>query len=296
MKLVTYNIQYTRGQDGRYDLDRVAEALVGADIMALQEVERNWRRTGMADQPAAFAARFPAYHWVYGPPIDLDASETDAQGQVIRRRKQFGNMVLSRWPILSTRLCPLPKFAPLGEYNTRAGVLETVIAAPSGPLRFYCLHLAHLIAEERLAQIAVLWDILRRAPDEGGPWSGIDPRCADLWECEAEEPPMPREAIVMGDFNLLPGSPEYDALVGPRDRAVGRIPVRHRLVDAWVAAGHAEEDGVTYPRNPENRTPFDMKLDYGFVTAGLADRVTSAWIDDEAAGSDHQPVWIEIDL
>ena len=38
MKLVSYNIQYGFGADGRYDLERIAEVVAGADIIALQEV------------------------------------------------------------------------------------------------------------------------------------------------------------------------------------------------------------------------------------------------------------------
>ncbi|NKW71504.1 EEP domain-containing protein, partial [Rhodobacteraceae bacterium R_SAG10] len=46
MKLVSYNIQYGFGADGNYDLGRIAQVVDGADIIALQEVERNWSRTG----------------------------------------------------------------------------------------------------------------------------------------------------------------------------------------------------------------------------------------------------------
>jgi len=37
-------------------------------------------------------------------------------------------------------------------------------------------------------------------------------------------------------------------------------------------------------------------LDYCIVTPGLAGRVESARIDDYVTGSDHQPVWVELDL
>lgn len=42
MKLVTYNIQFSRGKDGRYDLECIAGEAEGADVIALQEVERHW--------------------------------------------------------------------------------------------------------------------------------------------------------------------------------------------------------------------------------------------------------------
>ena len=38
MQFVTYNIQYGLGEDGRYDLDRIAAAVEDADVIALQEV------------------------------------------------------------------------------------------------------------------------------------------------------------------------------------------------------------------------------------------------------------------
>ena len=45
MKFVTYNIQYCKGQDGQVDPERIAKEVAGADIIALQEVERFWPRT-----------------------------------------------------------------------------------------------------------------------------------------------------------------------------------------------------------------------------------------------------------
>ena len=55
MKLVSYNIQYGRGRDGVFDLPRIADAVAGADVIALQEVERYWQRSGMVDQAGELA-------------------------------------------------------------------------------------------------------------------------------------------------------------------------------------------------------------------------------------------------
>ena len=67
MKIVTYNIQYGRGRDGQFDLDRIANAVSGADLIALQEVERFWSRSGGVDQPRLLARRFPRHYAAYGP-------------------------------------------------------------------------------------------------------------------------------------------------------------------------------------------------------------------------------------
>ena len=64
MKFVTYNIQYGLGRDGRYDLDRTARVVEGADVIALQEVERFWQRSGNVDEVAGLVERLPDFHWV----------------------------------------------------------------------------------------------------------------------------------------------------------------------------------------------------------------------------------------
>lgn len=292
MRLVAYNTQFARGKDDRIDIGRVTAAVADADIVALQEIERNWRRSGMADQPAEIAARLPQHHWVYGPYFDVDASATDSAGKVDNRRRQFGVMILSRWPILSSRLHILPKFATDPIFNMTAGFLEAVIACPGGPLRVYAVHLTDVTPDERLAQIARLFEVLRSAPIEGGAWTGHD---AD-WQTEGGPAPMPREAVLLGDFNLLPGSPEYEALVGPIDRkfGYGRVNVSHRLVDSWVATGHAENEGVTFPAEPTKGYDLACRIDYAFVTLDLVHRLKKCWIDSAAQGSDHQPVWLEL--
>ena len=40
MHLVTYNIQYGTGKDGKVDLGRIMNELSGVDVIAMQEVDR----------------------------------------------------------------------------------------------------------------------------------------------------------------------------------------------------------------------------------------------------------------
>ena len=293
MKLVSYNIQYSRGRDGRYDLARIAAAIDGADIVALQEVERFWPRTGMTDQPAELSALLPGYYWIYGPGFDMDASTTEG-GVVENRRRQSGNMLLARWPIVSSRFYVLPKIRSTDHFNMDMPALEGVIATEAGPLRVWSIHLSSISSRERLLQIDYLRGLHERASAAGGAWTGAPGiRGDDSWSCGAPAPPMPVDAIWMGDFNLQPGSDEYDAIVGRSDPLHGRVVYDGDFVDAWAAAGHAEREGVTYPA--EGRYG-DLKLDYCFVSAALAGRVRGTWIDGDADGSDHQPGWTELDL
>jgi len=290
MKVVTYNIQYSRGKDGAYDLERIVEAVREADIIALQEVTRNYSQTPNADQPGRIAELLPDFHWIYGPPIDLDASERDVDGRVINRRFQFGNMLLARWPILSSRLLLLPGMRTYDKTNVKNGALEGVVDCPNGPLRVYSIHLNHLNGAERMVQVDFLLPKLLDVPREGGAVSGAEHR----WP-EFRNVPMSEDFVVLGDCNLTPDSPEYTRIVGEPDFFYGSRIVAQHLVDTWVQAGHPQDEGVTW-YDESNNFQSGLRLDYGFVNAGLAEKVNSAWIDDEASGSDHQPTWFEIAL
>ena len=71
MLLASYNIQYGLGRDEKYDIARVAQEIAHADIIALQEVERFWQRSGMIDEPAEIAARLPDHHWIFGANLEI---------------------------------------------------------------------------------------------------------------------------------------------------------------------------------------------------------------------------------
>lgn len=288
MKFVTYNIQYSKGKDGRHDLDRIVEALGDADVIGLQEVVRNMPGVPDADQPARLAALLPETFWVFGPSVDLDASERLADGRVVNRRLQFGNMILSRFPILSARVIALPRTRTFDKHNPQRTALEGVIDFPSGPLRVYCVHLNHLNGAERLAQIDYLMPLMLNAPRQGGATTG------GTWHGFSEVP-MSEAFVVMGDCNLTPGSPEYLRIVGEADYHYGPRIVAEHLVDTWVQAGKAIDDGLTWYDEAE-AWDNGSRLDYGFVSAGLAAKVTAVRIDDEAPGSDHQPYFFELTL
>ncbi len=288
MKFVTYNIQYSLGKDGHFDLARIAQAVDGADIIALQEVDRFMPRTDGTDQPARLAELLPGYFWVYGPPIDLHGSERTVDGRQIQRRRQYGNMLFSRWPILSSRLHLLPKFRTFSRSGGQRGALEGVIETISGPLRVYSMHLSALSAEERLAQLDYLLPRLLELPREGGLCTG--PTLGPY-----EETPMPESCVVMGDCNFTPRSREYTRVVGEEDYYYGRTPLGHHLVDSWTQSGHDQDEGATWYDPDEKKSP-PLRLDYCFVSPDLADGVKTARIDDDAAGSDHQPYWFELEL
>ncbi len=284
MRLLSFNIQYGFGADGVYDLTRAAEVIAGADIACLQEVDRHWSRTGFDDQPALLQNMLPDRFTVYGPGYDMDAS-TVAAGQVTNRRRQFGPMIVSRWPVLWSRLHLLPLMAMLDPINTQTCALEACIAAPSGPLRVVSVHLAHVGVGERLAQIATLKAALLPV----GPWSGTDDEPTRNWTEGQAEPPCPAEMIWMGDFNSEPGSAEYQAIVGEVPYHPG-ARYRGALVDAAAGLGlHSHEKVIAGVRRLR-------QIDHIFVDASFAPRLGRVWADTSCPASDHFPLWADLAL
>lgn len=293
MKLVSYNIQYGFGSDGRYDLSRAARIVDGADIIALQEVERHWQRSHFDDQPELLSRLLPWYHWVYGPAFDMDASEQQ-DGRLVNRRRQFGTMVLSKLPIVWSRLHVLPMRRTLRPLNTRNAALECMIRTPAGPVRVLSLHLAHIAAEERLEQIDYLLAEHRRAPSDGGPWSGIDDEPSRNWTSSEAEPENPLAAIWMGDFNMEPGSAEYRRIVSstPYHRGAAYLD---GFVDAAAVAIETAGDFHTHEKIIDGRLA-KRRLDHCFVGGVFAGRVRSVASDIGEVASDHFPVRVDIDL
>jgi endonuclease/exonuclease/phosphatase family metal-dependent hydrolase len=279
MRLVSYNIGYGIGRDGHMNLDRIADAVDGADVIALQEVERFWPRSGMVDQPRELAKRLPEYWWVFGANIDLHSPET-VPGEESDRRRQFGNLLLARRPILASRNIALPRCSHL-PFTMQRGAIEGIVATGEETLRVYSTHLCYLQPSTRRLQIEAIAGMHRRAADEGGTWAGVHPDKAVGWVV-GDEPAVPHEAVVMGDMNFLPDSAEYQDYFSPESaKPCG-------LVDAWAAAGRNEEDGVTKPDHG--------RIDYALISPSLSERIAAAWVDQDADGSDHQPLWLELDV
>lgn len=154
LTVAAYNIRHGAGNDTcttppgtancALNLPRIADVIrsSGADIVALQEVDRFWIRSGMFDEPQELADML-GWHMCYGANLD---HRPDNHSPVPH---QYGTATLSRFPILSCENTFLPKAAPpAGEQR---GLLETLINVRGVPLYFYNTHL-HTQLADRLVQ------------------------------------------------------------------------------------------------------------------------------------------------
>ncbi|AZO03699.1 MULTISPECIES: endonuclease/exonuclease/phosphatase family protein [unclassified Mesorhizobium] len=286
MKIVTYNIQYGIGLDGRYDVGRIADAVRGADVIALQEVTRNNPRNGDRDMVAEISEALPDYFAAYGSNFEVNVGSRVDAGRAVTRTFQLGNMVLSKTPIHLSRNLLLPRSRSLETMNFQRGALEALIETPLGFIRFYSTHLDHRSPVERQGQIRFLRQRLLNYALEGGGLSGIP-------EIGLPDLPYPEAFIVMGDFNMLPGSPEYVELAGRPDHEFGMPLTADLAVD--VAQRLAVADLITWvdPERPDDKSRHKC-IDYIFTSASLARSLQRLWSDRDAVGSDHLPLWAEL--
>jgi len=286
VKFVSYNIQYSKGADGVFDLERIADVVRDADIIGLQEVSRNQPGVPQKDQPEELSRLLPQYFTCYGTTVDAGIGSRIENGRAVSTRLNFGNMILSKWPILSTRQFLLPWSGIVEQFDMQNGVLEAIVDCPGGPLRIYVTHLNFRRSSMRAKQLEWLVPKLFAIEREGigvrgEEWMGIP------------IPPSARNFVVMGDFNLTPQCDEYSIIVGENDFHYGRMVTVDHWVDTWTRTGHDESNSATW-LNVEKNT--GSRLDYGFVSPGLAGKVVSARIDHDCSASDHQPYWFQLDL
>ena len=284
MKLITWNVQWCRGVDGKVDAARVvAEAarLADFDVLCLQEIGDNFpdpRLPGHSgeDQFARLAALLPGYTAVPGIAVDHPGDDG--------RRRRFGNMILSRFPVQQTFAHLLPFPADPGVPGMPRIAIEAVVTTPFGDVRVITTHLEYYGRARRTAQVEALRTIYAegaghaRDPsptkDDGGPFESL---------------PRPVATIITGDFNLEYSDPLHARMAAPF--ADGTAP----LADAWDAT-HA---GGSYPptfRIYEKEYPDQTaySCDFVFVSDDLQPRLRSVVVDTATQVSDHQPVIVTL--
>jgi len=266
--ILTWNIQCGLGCDGVFDLARiarVARAMGEADVLCLQEVARHDPVFGGgADQVAELQALFPEYEVFFGAGLDRRGEG--------RARREFGNLMLSRLPVLQVFRHLLPQPAEGAIKHMQRQAIEAVVETRSGPLRVVTTHLEYYSPAHRAAQI----DRLRALQAEVEQNEASPPKPA-----RSPYDPVPRPAalVLCGDLNFLPHEDEYRQLFAPP------------LADAWRVARGDEP-------HPPSTGLFDRRQwamgghcrDYFAVTSDVAQRIEVIEMDAAADASDHQPL------
>jgi endonuclease/exonuclease/phosphatase family metal-dependent hydrolase len=281
MRLVTWNIQWGRGCDGRVDLARIARVAretADFDVLCLQEVAVNFPGLPGSqgeDQVALLREAFPGYQAFYGVATDLP----DGRGG----RSGFGNLILSRLPVLQVFRHLLPWPADPGVSSMQRICVEAVVEFAFGPVRVMTTHLEYYSRKQRLMQVQALREIHRQAAAHAR-----SPRSAEQTEGPFAVLPRGQSAILCGDLNFKPGDAEHGVMTWAYEDDTPR------LVDAWLAAHYDEPHhdtvglhGCEWPDSP-------YCCDFVFVTDDLLPRLRGVRVNQDTDASDHQPVVLEL--
>jgi len=276
--ILSWNIQNGLGVDGERSLERIAQVIKtfdDPDVLCLQEVSRHLPLDATStapDQVSQLAELFPAYEPVFGAAYDIRLRSNG-------KRAQYGNLILSRLPLLSRFFHPLPQPPCAGEMQMPRQMTEVTVDADDGPLRIMTTHLAFHSALERTAQIEALRSIHesivqinRHLPKQltQGPYQAFD---------------RASRAVICGDFNGLPDSSELTLLLARAGDSSGQ------LFDAW------RELNAKLPHEPTCGL-FDLEQwpqgghcrDYFLVSNTLRECVSGFRTDTLTNASDHQPI------
>ncbi|WP_224070079.1 endonuclease/exonuclease/phosphatase family protein [Arachidicoccus terrestris] len=143
LKVMTFNTHHCNppGDAQLIDVNGVANAIKRAapDLVALQEIDVNVKRSGNIDEAAQIAARAGFKYYYFAKTLDLEGG-------------QYGIAILSKFPLSGTATHQLPSIESLkGEPRVLA---TAVVHLPGGKkLTFASTHLDAYHKENRLLQI-----------------------------------------------------------------------------------------------------------------------------------------------
>ncbi|MES2126401.1 MAG: endonuclease/exonuclease/phosphatase family protein [Pseudomonadota bacterium] len=280
MRVVSWNIRWGCGKDGRIRIHAIIEVLrkLNPDVICLQEVAVNHPElegNASGDQQRQIAGSFGGYQAVYMPSSEIYKNNMP---------RLFGNLLLSKFRITQVHRHTLPwPPDPHSQAGMPRGLIETVLDAPIGKLRVLTTHLEYFSALQRMAQVRHIRSLHAEACGRAQIFQP-DPTLDAPFQLGYR----PASAIYCGDFNAAPDSDDVREMLV--DRGDGAL----RLVDAWR---QRHPQGVRAPTTGLHGFPWPDKAecyDYFFLTEDLAERIAEVEVQSETAASDHQPIVLDL--
>ncbi|HSK27019.1 MAG TPA: endonuclease/exonuclease/phosphatase family protein [Jiangellales bacterium] len=224
-----HGISVSDGQVREADLTAAGAAL-DADVVGLQEVDRDQPRSGKVDQTAVVADALEATWWRFAPSVEGTPGESwepaDPYRPELLAGPGYGVGLVSRLEVLEWRATAFPA-APFGMPllvpnrglvhvpDEPRAVLAAVVVGPDGPFTVATAHLSFVPGWN-------VWQLRRLA----------------RWLA-----PLPRPWLVLGDLNLPGALPQATT----RWRRLARVPT----YPSWrprVQWDHALTTGTAAPR------------------------------------------------
>jgi endonuclease/exonuclease/phosphatase family metal-dependent hydrolase len=288
MKLVTWNIQWACGVDGRVSPERIVEharRLADFDVLCLQEVAAGFDALAHSrgeDLFAAFAALLPGFTAVDGAVVDLPGEHG---------RRRFGNLLLTRLPLLRAQRHTLPWPLDTQAKTMPRGAIEATLDTPLGVLRVLTTHLEYHSVTQRAAQV----EALRTLHHDAEQRHATQVRDTTLSPYHAV--PDAVGTLLCGDFNFRPEDPLHARLQAPFDgdgdggKGPPAVP---RLHDTWDVLHPGQPHAHTVGLYDQAQWPEPFCCDFIYASEPLRPRLKRLVVEPQSQASDHQPLLLEL--
>ena len=280
IQILSWNIQNGEGVDGIVSLERIADTIFSMsnpDVICLQEVSRNCKlKDGtQPNQISQLSNIFKGFTLFFGPAYDvLRPGE--------REREQFGNIILSKLPVLSSFNHILPQPTDSSFRHMPRQVSEVNVKTSFDPICIMTTHLEYGSQDQRYAQVKRILEIkedidkLSLNPatiQEPGPYAKLE---------------RSNKIILCGDFNFELDSKEYNLLTKNSQSEDG-------LIDAWRQLNPNTKHAPTCGIFDKKQWPDGAHCrDFAFISDNLKNSVNSFVVNEETDASDHQPFVMSI--
>ncbi|MFO1001861.1 MAG: endonuclease/exonuclease/phosphatase family protein [Planctomycetaceae bacterium] len=142
LRVLCYNIHYGQGNDGKYDLQRLADVINAAkpDLVALQEVDVGVKRSGRMHE-VKILGELTKLKSHFGPTQHYEGG-------------LYGNAILTNLPAESILIQPLPYTEATTELTTYPrGAIAVVVTLPGGArINFISTHFQHNVEQDRVEE------------------------------------------------------------------------------------------------------------------------------------------------
>ena len=280
IKILTWNIQNGKGIDEKISLNRISHSILNIcdpDIICLQEVSINCQLVDgtRPNQVDELSNIFSDYLPFYGPAYDIQSKDSND-------REQYGNLILSRLPVLSSFNHMLPQTVNSSFRQMPRQLSEITVQTALFPLRVMTTHLEYHSELQRCEQVKRIKSINKEIND----LVLMPPE--QIINSPYREFQRASRAVICGDFNFVPDSIEYNLMTGIEDNTELLIDASRLLNPNSI---HSPTCGIfdvdQWPQGPHCR-------DYGFISSNLTDNIQSIVVNEKIDASDHQPVVITL--
>ena len=280
MRLLSWNIQSTKGCDNVFDIGRIIkdiQAFGDLDVICLQEVARYMVPYNNDDQKSLIEEGFSGYHstWAAG------FSRPLANG----KNQEFGNLTLvKQGTLLDQRIHQLPNPCVSPAIQIPRSVAETVIRYKDTSITLLNTHLAYHSELESTQQIAYLTQLRDQVLSHKSSTTTLSSSDNDAYHSAQKG----QDVLLCGDLNIALNSPKYLTMTNDM---------------AWLDCANVAIKDVNHSVRQATCGIFDTSLwpegahvrDYFLCSLGLDDKIKNMEVNTSTMASDHQPICLTLE-